>query len=163
VVELFAGHGRALQAYFRRRVRSKSDAADLAQEVFARLLRVGDAQEIRNPQAYLYMVARNLVNEHLRAQQSRGRQHDPDDQAIQQLLGELPSAESEVEASQMADCLRMTLARIPERWRLALILQYSYGLTYRQIGERLGVSTNMVKKYLGQGLAHCRRYMAQLE
>jgi RNA polymerase sigma-70 factor (ECF subfamily) len=53
------------------------------------------------------------------------------------------------------------LQQIPARWRTALILQYRYGLTYPEIADRLGVSSNMVKKYLAQGLGHCRRLMAQ--
>ena len=28
--------------------------------------------------------------------------------------------------------------------------QHRYGLSYEQIGQRLGISTNMVKKYLSQ-------------
>jgi DNA-directed RNA polymerase specialized sigma24 family protein len=35
-------------------------------------------------------------------------------------------------------------------------------MRYEDIAEQLGVSTNMVKKYLSQGLMHCRRRMARL-
>ena len=61
---LFAEHRRALQAYFYRRVRRKSDVADLTQEVYLRILRLGNSEAIRNPQVYLYTVASNLVKEH---------------------------------------------------------------------------------------------------
>jgi len=63
----------------------------------------------------------------------------------------------------MVERLGTVLEQLPSRWRTALILQHRYGLTYQQIAERLGVSSNMVKKYLAQGLAHCRRDMAQWE
>ena len=39
---------------------------------------------------------------------------------------------------------------------------YAHGLRYEEIALRLGVSTNMVKKYLSQALVHCRRRMARL-
>jgi DNA-directed RNA polymerase specialized sigma24 family protein len=39
------------------------------------------------------------------------------------------------------------------------VMQYRDGLTYRQIGERLGVSSHMVKKHVVRGLAVCRRAM----
>ena len=48
---LFARHRTALQAFFFRRLRTKADAADLAQEVYLRILRVNDPDTIRNPQA----------------------------------------------------------------------------------------------------------------
>jgi len=35
-------------------------------------------------------------------------------------------------------------------------------LTYEEIALRLGISSHMVKKYLSQGLTHCRRRMARL-
>jgi DNA-directed RNA polymerase specialized sigma24 family protein len=54
VEKLFAEHHGALQRYFYRRIKSKSDAPDLAQEVYVRMLRIGDSNAIRNPQLYLY-------------------------------------------------------------------------------------------------------------
>src|ERR1700751_4718782 len=64
VERLFAEHRGALQAFFRRRIRSKADAPDLAQEVYLRMLRISDHEAIRNPVPYLYTVANNLVKEH---------------------------------------------------------------------------------------------------
>src|SRR3979490_508023 len=64
VERLFAEHRAALQAFFRRRIRSKAHAGDLAQEVYVRMLRVSDQEAIRSPVHYLYTVANNLVKEH---------------------------------------------------------------------------------------------------
>ena len=163
VEKLFAEHRRALQAYFYRRVRTKSDAPDLAQEVYVRMLRVSDTEAIRNPQLYLYTVASNLVKEHAVLERRRVNRLDFDETGVQQRLGELPSLERELEAREMTARLGAALEQLPKRWRTALILQYRYGLTYQEIADRLGVSSNMVKKYLAQGLGHCRRHMAQWE
>jgi len=35
-------------------------------------------------------------------------------------------------------------------------------MSYQEVALQLGVSTHMVKKYLSQALAHCRRRMARL-
>jgi RNA polymerase sigma factor (sigma-70 family) len=163
VEKLFAEHRRALQAYFHRRIRTKSDAPDLAQEVYVRMLRVSDPEVIRNPQLYLYTVASNLVKEHSVLDRQQAGRVDIDDASVQQRLGELPPLDSQLEASEMATRLSATLEQLPGRWRTALILQYRYGLTYQEIADRLGVSANMVKKYLAQGLGHCRRHMARSE
>ncbi|MEJ1964638.1 MAG: sigma-70 family RNA polymerase sigma factor [Gammaproteobacteria bacterium] len=45
---------------------------------------------------------------------------------------------------------------LPARCRTALILQRRDGLTYAQIGQKLGVSPDMVKKYLASAIARCR-------
>jgi RNA polymerase sigma factor (sigma-70 family) len=163
VEKLFAEHRRALQAYIYRRIRTKSDAPDLAQEVYVRMLRVSDTEAIRNPQLYLYTVASNLVKEHAVLERRRANRLDFDETSIQQRLGQLPPLDSQLEGSQMVERLSLVLEQLPARWRTALILQYRYGLTYQEIADRLGVSSNMVKKYLAQGLGHCRRRMAQWE
>jgi DNA-directed RNA polymerase specialized sigma24 family protein len=49
VERLFARHRNALQAFFYRRITTKADAPDLAQEVYVRMLRVSDPEAIRNP------------------------------------------------------------------------------------------------------------------
>jgi RNA polymerase sigma-70 factor (ECF subfamily) len=55
------------------------------------------------------------------------------------------------------------LAQLSPKCRAAVVLQYRYGLSYEDIAERLDVSPHMVKKYLAQALAHCRRRMARSE
>jgi RNA polymerase sigma-70 factor (ECF subfamily) len=127
------------------------------------MLRVSDMDAIRNPQLYLYTVASNLVKEHAARGLRLTTSSELDEASVAERLGELPSLDSQLESSQMAERLGAVLEQLPPRWRTALILQHRYGLTYQEIAERLGVSSNMVKKYLAQGLAQCRRRMAQWE
>ena len=163
VEKLFAEHGRALQAYLSRRLRSKSQAPDLAQEVYLRMLRVSDPEAIRAPQLYLYTVASNLVKEHALLERRQGERIELDESTVQQRLGELPALEGELESQQMNERLNAALHELPGRWRTALVLQYRYGLSYVEIADRLGVSSSMVKKYLAQGLSHCRRHLGRWE
>jgi RNA polymerase sigma-70 factor (ECF subfamily) len=163
VEKLFAEHRGAVQRYIYRRVRAKCDAPDLAQEVYVRMLLVDDSEAIRNPQLYLYTVASNLVKEHAAREQRRATPLELDEASIEERLGELPPLDRQAEGTQMVEHLTKALEQLPDRWRTALLLQYRYGLTYQEIGERLGVSSNMIKKYLAQGLSHCRRQMAQWE
>jgi RNA polymerase sigma-70 factor (ECF subfamily) len=54
------------------------------------------------------------------------------------------------------------LDQLSPKCRAAVVLQYWHGLTYEEIGQQLGISANMVKKYLSQAIVHCRRRMAKL-
>jgi len=156
---LFAQHRGALQAFFYRRIRTKSDAPDLAQEVYVRMLRVSDTEAIRNPELYLYTVASNLVKEHAVLDRRQASQVDVDEPSVQERLGELPALDVRLDANQRLARLRVVLAQLPPKCRAAVILQHRHGLTYQEIADRLEVSPHMVKKYLAQALAHCRRRM----
>lgn len=163
VERLFAEHHRALLAFFYRRIRSKSDAPDLVQEVYVRMLRVSDTDAIRNPELYLYTVASNLVKEHAVLERRQANTVDVDDSQVQDLLGELPTQDRQVDTSRRVMRLRKVLAQLSPKCRAAVALRYRHDLSYEEIGERLGVSSNMVKKYLVQALAHCRCRMASME
>jgi RNA polymerase sigma-70 factor (ECF subfamily) len=163
VERLFAEHHRALQAFFYRRIRGKSQAPDLVQEVYLRMLRVSDIDAIHNPEAYLYTVAANLAKEHAVLERRQQGAVDPDDIGIQDLLGELPTADRELDTDRRVARLRTVLQQLTPKCRAAVALRYRQELSYEEIGERLGVSSNMVKKYLVQALAHCRCRMASME
>jgi RNA polymerase sigma factor (sigma-70 family) len=163
VERLFAEHHRALHAYFYRRIRGKSHTADLVQEVYVRMLRVSDVDAIRNPDLYLYTVASNLAKEHAVLERRQLGAVDADDSGIQDLLGELPTVDRELDSDRRAARLRGVLMQLSPKCRAAVALRYRHELSYEEIGARLGVSPNMVKKYLVQALAHCRRRMASME
>jgi RNA polymerase sigma-70 factor (ECF subfamily) len=162
VERLFAQHGGSLHAFLSRRVRVRSDAAELAQEVYVRMLRVPDIGAIRNPESYLYTVAGNLVKEHARRQRKDGNALDVDDPLVQEQLAELPAFAGQLDTETRIRRLREVLQQLSPKCQAAVVLQYWHGLSYEEIGQRLGVSSHMVKKYLSQALVHCRRRMQRL-
>jgi RNA polymerase sigma-70 factor (ECF subfamily) len=156
VERLFTQHHRALQDFFRRRIRGKSAAPDLMQEVYVRMLRVSDVDAIRNPEAYLYTVASNLLREHAILERRQSNNINIEDVGIQDLLGELPAFDGRLDTDRRISRLRMLFGRLSPKCRATVILRYRDELTYEEIGNRLGVSSNMVKKYLAQAINHCR-------
>jgi DNA-directed RNA polymerase specialized sigma24 family protein len=58
VERLATEYGQRLRRFFSLRVRQIHDIPDLAQEVYLRLLRVDRHELIRNPENYLFTVAR---------------------------------------------------------------------------------------------------------
>jgi RNA polymerase sigma-70 factor (ECF subfamily) len=162
VERLFGEHGGALRAFLYRRVRSQTDAAELAQEVFLRMLRVPDMATIRNPEAYLFAVASNLAKEHAQRTPHASSTLNIDDPLVQEQLAELPAFGAQLDREMRVRRLREVLDQLSPKCRAAVVMQYWHGLTYEEIAERLGVSTNMVNKYVTQALVHCRRRMARM-
>jgi RNA polymerase sigma factor (sigma-70 family) len=162
VVRLFAEHRGALLAFFRRRIRSKADAQDLAQEVYLRMLRVSDQEAIRDPVPYLYTVANNLLKEHAVLDRRRPTGIGIEEVATHEELETPPAFDAELDLEQRVARLRVVLKQVRPKWQAAVELHFTHGLSYREIASRLGVSPQMAKKYVAQALLHCRRRMARL-
>jgi len=159
---LFAQHRRALESFFYRRIRSKPEAADLAQEVYLRLLRVNDTDAIINPEGYLYTVASNLVREHAVLDKRQALSTDVELPELQEELAKPPDFEELLDTQVRVKRLREVLAQLRPKCRVVVVMKYRYGLSYQEIAEHLKLSPHMVQKYLGQALAHCRRRMVRL-
>jgi RNA polymerase sigma factor (sigma-70 family) len=163
IQQLFAEHAGALQAFFRRRLRARRDAADLTQEVYLRLLRARRT-EILNPEAYLFTVANNLVKEQSvmrrRDQERVDLTHPGTLEALrmQALMADAdPTYGIDLEAQVRG--LRAVLPELPPRCQLVLALAFDKNLSHREIAERLKVSKTMVRKLLVQAIAKCRKRM----
>jgi len=162
VERLFLAQKDALWRYLVRRVRRRSDAEELAQEVYLRLLRVVDADALRNPEAYLYAIAANLLKEHA-MQQSIGRNCvSLEDAGFPEMLSEVVSYPDLVDKAQRTERLREVLRQLPAKCQAAVIMRHWHGRSYEEIAQKLDISVNMVKKYLVHALAHCRRRMSRL-
>ena len=161
VERLFAEHRGALKAFFRRRTRT-TDAADLSQEVYLRMLRIQDPEAIRDPVLYLFTVANNLVKEQGVLDRRRAADLDIDAVGMQEYLGVLPNFEGELDAAQRSSRLQAVLKQLGPKCQAAVILRFTQELSYREVAGRLGVSPQMARKYVVQALSHCRRRMARM-
>ena len=165
VASVAALHGRQLVRFFASRLRSATDAQDLAQEVYLRLLRLERPDLIRSPEAYLFTIAANLARERALRNASHPLHIALHDVSVEELAtdSEFSGALSPEDAAQQAHRVReleAVLAGLAPKARAALIWHRRDGQTYKQIAARLGVSRNMVKKYLVRAVAHCRKSMS---
>ena len=156
-------HGRRLRQFLTRRVPNPSDAHDLAQEVYLRLLRAQRYEPIRNPEAYLLTVASHLVHEHAVKRAAHPTEVGLDEGAL-----ELPDAAesdpgAQVESQQRIDRVERALCRVSPNAAAVLILHRRDGFTLEEIATQLAVSRSMAKKYLVTALAQCRRQLKRFE
>lgn len=156
----FAEYNSALKGYFLRRVSRLADAEDLAQEVYLRLLRTESTGGVRikNPEAYLYTVAVNLLRE--RAILSRRGQNIALEDVAAELISPEVSGEESVACGERERKLAEVIDGLPHRTRAAIIMHYRDGLTYRNIAEKTGVTVHAVKQSISRGLQNCRRKTA---
>ena len=158
VRRFYSQHGEELQRYLTRRLDCAQTAADLTQEVFVRLMRSEATGVVKNPRAYLYRIASNLLIDHFR---SAERQPDTvGSPALEAVADETPSPERAVLARDELRRLERAIDGLSSRQREVLFLHKFDGLSYRDIATRLGISENTVMVHMMRALAHCRDRLA---
>ncbi|MEJ4045551.1 ferric citrate uptake sigma factor FecI [Erwinia sp. SLM-02] len=149
---LYQTHHRWLRCWLQRKLGSASDAEDLAQDTFVRVLLGNDAAEIREPKSFLCTIAKRVMVDFFR--------RNALERAWLEMLEQLP--EEHVPSPEQQHAMLETLQQIDAMLdglganvRQAFLLSQLEGLTYPQIAERLAVSVSSVKKYMAKATEHC--------
>jgi len=160
VERLATEFGDDLVRFIARRVRTVADARDLAQEAYVRLLRLERKDLIRDPRPYLYRIAANILYEYQLKRKAEvvGLSRWSDETRHDVEAGYL---EGDVESLALQRRLESVLGVLSPKCRAVLILHRREGMTYDEIGAKIGISSTMVKKYLAQGLKHCRLHLEE--
>jgi RNA polymerase sigma-70 factor (ECF subfamily) len=136
----------------RRVVGSHSDAEDLASSAFTELAAHQDVSSVQQPRAFLTTIARRLTYEFWRR---RDMERVYLETLAQAAIPVAPSPEFVLETVEEIVQIDAALQTLSKKAREAFILSQFEGLKYAEIGERLGVSASMVRKYVAQALALC--------
>lgn len=136
---------------YMRRMVGESEAEDLTQEVFTRVASSlpGFRGESRLS-TWLYRIATNAALDRLRGlPKASAVQLEEAEEALPDKnvwTGEnLPAVESQVYRSEMNDCIRSFIARLPENYRAVLLLADFEGLRNEQIADILDLTLDTVK------------------
>jgi RNA polymerase sigma-70 factor (ECF subfamily) len=145
--------------HYAERMLGGTDAAeDIAQQVFIQLWqRRSEWHFTGSVQSYLYRVARNLALNEQRHQSMRQRWSDR-----VRLRGQRRPVQpdQEVEGRELRTAVDAAIAALPERRREVFILARFQGLSYREIAEVMGISTQTVANQLSAALADLRNELA---
>lgn len=129
--------------YVRFRCSEPEVADDLTSQVFERALaHIASFRPEKAPfGAWLFAIARNALNDHLRAQ----KRHPwlPLD-GLRRLVTRTPSPEEAVIEAETRNELQAALSTLSERERDVIGLKFAAGLTNRQIAEMSGLSESNV-------------------
>ena len=147
-----------LTAYFARRVGSRAEAEDLTQEVFLRMVRRLELEDVENVEAFVFRTAVNLLRDRSRRDKSQSvrkvefasRLTDVDDLSPERVF----------DSRQSLTHVISVLEELDERTRDAFILHRLEGMKHAQIAELLGVSVSSVEKYIIKALTLLARRTA---
>ena len=137
---------------------NSDDAQDLVQEV---LLKVRKGLETYRPGSLEGWLSRITTNTFLDETRRRRRRpvdllpEDPD-----RVLPAGPAADVALAAEVLPDDMQQALARLPEEYRVAVVLCDVVGLSYQEIGESLDVPVGTVRSRIHRGRALLRKSLA---
>ena len=150
---LVEAYSRPLSRYFNRRVSARHDVPDLVQEVFLRLSRLADPNDIRQRDSFIFVTAANVLKDQARRDQVRGAGlSDPIDDFS--LEGSDFAPDRVLASRQVALALRHALAELPERTRDVFVLRMLEGLKMADVAHALAISTRAAEKHQARALAH---------
>ena len=140
-----------VRAWLRRASVRPSEADDIVQEAYSRIVRLENFEHIANPKAYFLEVARNVLFENLR--RSRIIRIDTiAEMDLPIITDDSPDQERVAIGKDEITRLRRLIDELPDRCRKMFVLRKIEGLSQKQIAERLGVTVNTVETQVGRGL-----------
>lgn len=136
-----------LTQFLRRSGRSKSDIDDLIQDVYVRVCEAA-AKEIPDPaKPFVFTVARNLLIDRLRREHVVPIETEEDLDALNVAI-DAPGPDQALIAREELRRVQAALDQLPRRAREAVILRKVEGLSWKEIGQRMGIAERTVNRHL---------------
>lgn len=152
--ELYREQAPRLRRWLDARLRSSEDASDLVQDAFTRLLGSGARDGVRQPEAFLNRIVRNLLIDRSRRLSNRTA-HVPIDETNAPVVRATQADALELE--QMRRRYRAAVDALPPRMREVFVLHRVEGLGYKEIATRLGIGIRTVEWHVGEALVRIGR------
>lgn len=173
---LYLRHYRSVDALFALRGCSAEDRRDLAQETFLRAFdAIGSFRGRSRFETWLYAIADNVWNKHLRARRTLKRDRPEvsldgvetaPDRGADALRSPRRAPEGDLLSKERVALVRAELERLPPRMRRCLQLRLQE-LKFREIAVLEQVSVNTVRSQLAQAKARLKQnlggYFGELE
>jgi RNA polymerase sigma-70 factor (ECF subfamily) len=158
---LFRQHRSALSRYFQRRGLRNLDVEDAISDVFVRLCNQNRTTALESLEGYLFATASSVAVDHFRRSiKRRANAHDEYNEAVH--AGEEFSPERIHMAREEIVLLTLALGELSERTRNVFLFARLEGLTYAEVGNRLGLSVSAVEKHVVKATAHLARRVGRL-
>jgi RNA polymerase sigma-70 factor (ECF subfamily) len=156
IERLFREHNEALIRFLRGRVESRSEALEVAQEAYVRLLSLDQPGAVSYLRAFLFKTAANIAIDRRRRHRTYGKVTE---RQLFMELAENRTPERQVAGEQTLRLLGRLIEGMPPKCRESFVMNQIHGLDAAPIAARLGITESMVRKYVVRALLHCRERM----
>lgn len=157
--QLFESYNKLLFTFVEQIIKSASDAEEIVQQCFIKLwMNRGRLQQVDNPGAYLYAMARNKTIDHIR---KIARDRVLQQQVWVNMQQADHSLEETIRTSEYQEIINRTLATLPEKKQTVYRLSREAGLSHEEIARQTGLSKSRVNNILAETLRLIRYHLEQ--
>ena len=160
ISEVYREHHQSLLAFLSFKLKSSSEANDVAQEAYARVLRHGLPEDIKCARAYIFKAASNLAINRL-IERQRKREHLTVDPQDLNLPSNQPTPEEDAQYQEKLQAIVNAVEELPQKCRKAFILYKFEFLEYKEVADRMNLTESMIRKYVLRGMRHCRHRLEE--
>lgn len=133
------------------------DLDDVVQESYLRVWKASATQRIESAKAFLFTVARRLAVDHIRRNRRspiEGSDHSVDLTGVEDKVDALADTGKRERVQLLADAI----AELPPRCRKVFILHKIEGLSRKEVGAKLSLSSKTVEAHTAHAMRHCERF-----
>lgn len=143
-----------------RLTRSREEAEDLAQEAIVRAYEAWDRFDGSNFKAWILRIVTNLyINRYRQKQRTPQTGSLEDENAMEPTAVENEEPDRQLFDELVGSEVEEALGKVPEDFRLAVILSDIEGLSYQEIADATGVPIGTVRSRLARGRAILRKQL----
>ena len=160
VSNAFLAHQTALRAFVSKMVSTPADVDDVTQEAFLRAFNAEKAKEIEQPKSFLFTIARNIVLSDITRKSSKLTNHVADFDALG-VITEHDVVVGEAQAHETFGLYCRAVGSLPPQARRVFLMRKVYGLSHKEIAQRLEIAVSTVEKHLAKGVKACAVYLRE--
>lgn len=151
-----------LSNFMAKHVANPATAEELVQDVFLKIYESIKKNEITNPRAYLFTVARHVMIDNFRSRRARRRDQMLEfDETIH--IENSISQEKRLEDRDELRCVSVAIHKLPPRTRKAFTLCRVFKYSYAEVAKVMGISPRTVEGHVAKGVTACTKHMLSLE
>lgn len=144
----------------------ESEAEDITQEVFLKINKGLNSFNGKSKiSTWVYRIANNSAIDFMRSNKNKKKNDyfseedlTNEDKAIKENK-KVPTIEKQIIETEMNECIRMQINKLPENYKSVLILSDLEGLKNKEIAEILNLSIDNVKIRLFRARAHLKKIL----
>jgi RNA polymerase sigma factor (sigma-70 family) len=153
VSDLFRANNRALISFLLTHLSNESEAHEVAQEGYVKLLQLDQPETISFLRSYLFRTAANLAIDRIRRQGCRER---VESLALFEEWSQTPSVEHAVMAREEIALVRVAVGELKPKYQRAFLLHKFRERSINEVATDMDISPRMVRMYVARALFYCR-------